>query len=468
MAARSVFPGRTSSNGTCSFVDIIPQVRPFCHREGEKNMNNNGNLAENIETAKRHILFHHDPANTTGWITIAKKDPHTHKFHQYHYQPEEMAEKLSEWMGEDVYFSQQTFFKPRRAVETIRQLRSLYVDLDVYNKGLDAEWVLGKLELEYFGQSIPDPNMVIFSGRGLVLIWNIEPVPYMALPLWRAVENHLISSLKDLGSDPKASDPARIFRIAGTVNSKVHTLVKAEYRHAYRYDIHQIQYDYLPELRQDPAARRKPGRKPKIIQLFNIYTLHISRARDIARLVELRDGEVGDCREYMCFLYRYFTCCFTDDPAAALEATMELNSEFRRPLPEKEILKATRSAEKAWRAKSSKAANEAAKAMGYPGAGYNIKNSDLIDWLNITPEEEEQLTTIISKRENRRREKVRRHEEGMLPREEYLKQQQEQTMSKVDLLKNYMAESPGATNKELAEKMGCTVRTIQRLKAKIG
>ncbi|WEV16725.1 hypothetical protein [Clostridium perfringens] len=43
------------------------------------------------------------------------------------------------------------------------------------------------LEKNYFNQSIPIPNYVIDSGRGMYLIWIINAVPSKALPLWKAV-----------------------------------------------------------------------------------------------------------------------------------------------------------------------------------------------------------------------------------------------------------------------------------------
>ena len=417
-----------------------------------------------LKKAREHVLFHHKDAD--GWITVAKKDIKSGFFRQYHYRPEELADTLSEWMGENVYFSQNTFYCPRRAIETIRQLRSLYVDLDVYNKGLEPEWVLGKLELEYFRQEIPEPNMVIFSGRGLVLIWNIEPVPYKAIPLWRSMEMYLIDKLKEFGADSKASDPTRIFRIAGSINSKSGTMVKAEYRHSYRYVLRDLQADYLPELTPS-ASKPKPGRKKKVVHLYNVYTLHIQRARDISKLVELRNGDVGKCREYICFLYRYFTCCFTDDPAGALEATLELNAQFRYPLAQKEVESATKSAEKAWAAKSNKAANEAAIAKGYPGAGYNIKNKDLIQWLHITDQEQEQMSTIIGTKEKNRRRREERRRNGMVSREEYLQQQKQQTMSKLEIIRSYMEEDPKISIRKLAEKTGMSKSAIQRLKAQL-
>ena len=428
-------------------------------------------LAENIQAAERQLLFQHNPQSTSGWITLAKKDPHTKRFYQYHYQPEELACSLSEWTGEDVYYSQNTFFKPQRRIDNIRQLRSLYVDLDVYTKGLDPDWVLCKLEHEYFGQTIPEPNLVIFSGRGLVLIWNIEPIPYMAMPLWRAVETYFTAQLKELGADTKATDPARIFRLAGSVNSKNNTVVRAEYRHAYRFDIHDLQFDYLPELSPNAQPVKKRGPKPKVLRMFNTYTLHLSRARDIAKLVELRQGDMAGYRETVCFLYRYFTCCFTSDPEQAMEDTLNLNSEFTHPLPEKEVKNATRSAEKAWAAKSDAKADAVAKAMGYPGAGYRLKNSTIIEWLGISPEEQSKLSTIIGAQEKRRRnlrlKEQQRRAKGVRPMETYNEERKKKVESKTDMLKRLIQENPKWSNVRLGKEMGVSEGYIRKLKKAI-
>lgn len=430
-----------------------------------KNMKNNGNLAVNIEAAEKQLLFQHNPQTTKGWITLAKKDPHTKRFFQYHYQPEELASSLSEWTGEDVYFSQNTFFKPQRRIDNIRQLRSLYVDLDVYTKGLDPDWVLGKLEHEYFGQTIPEPNLVIFSGRGLVLIWTIDPIPFMAMPLWRAVENYLVEQMKDLGADTKATDPARIFRLAGSINSKSQAVVKAEYRHAYRYDIHDLQYDYLPELSPKAQQPKKRGPKPKVLRMFNTYTLHLSRARDLAKLVELRAGDMEGYRETACFLYRYWTCCFSNDHQRALEDTLNLNSEFTDPLPEKEVIAATKSAEKAWAAASDAKADALAKTMGYPGAGYRLKNSKVIEWLGITPEEQEHMTTLIGAQEKRKRnteaKRASRRAQGVKPREEYLSEAEQKRIE----IRKAIEENPQLSVRALAKKTGLSKSAIQRVKA---
>ena len=429
-------------------------------------MNIQSVAAQNLEAAQNHIQFHHNPSDTKGWVTLAKKDPQTHKFYQYHYQPEELAHTLSQWTGEDVYISQNTFFKPQRRIDNIKQLRTLFVDLDVYNLGYTPEWVLGKLEYEYFGEVIPDPNAVVLSGRGLVLVWNIEPIPYQAMPLWRAVENYFAECLKDVGADTKATDPTRIFRLPGTINSKSKAIVKAQYRHTHRYDIHQLQYDYLPELTPSPI-KKKPGRKSKIVRLFNIYTLHLSRARDISKLVELRNGDVTNYREYICFLYRYFTCCYTNNPERALEETMDLNNEFLSPLPHREVVTATRSAEKAWEAKSNAKADELAKAMGYPGAGYNLKNSKIIEWLDISPEEQQHLSTIIGPQEKRRRNRIAKSEQrradGVKTRKEYLSDAEKKRAH----IRKAIEQNPEMSIRKLAQETGYSKSEIQRVKASL-
>lgn len=420
----------------------------------------NGTSAENA--AAEQLAFQHNPQNTDGWITLAQKDPITKRFSQYHYKADQLAQHIKDWTGEDVYFSQNTFFKPIRRIDNIRQLRSLFVDLDVYNYNLTPEWVLGKLEFEYFRQAIPEPNLIIFSGRGLVLVWNIDPLPYKAIPLWRAVETYLVNQLKDLGADSKATDPARIFRLAGTINSKNGQVVRTEYRHSYRYDIHDLQHDYLPELPKAPK-QKKARPQGSIINLFNLYSLHMTRARDIAKLVELREGDVTGYRETICFLYRYYICCCSADPERALEDTLNLNSEFLHPLPIREVKTATKSAERAWKAKTDAKANEIAKAAGYPGAGYNIGNQKLIDWLDITEEEQRHLDTIIGRDEkNRRRREKYQKQEGNKSRAEYDRSRKKNAAERADKLRALIEEHPDWTYAKLAEELQVSVKTIQR------
>ena len=416
-----------------------------------------------LTEANHHIWFQHH--NADGFITLCRKDKKTGRFKQYSYRPEQLAEKLSYWMGEDIYFSQNTFYKPERRIENIRQLRSLYVDIDFYIFNYDPQWVLGKLQYEFYGEKIPEPNLIIFSGQGVVLIWLIEPVPYMALPLWQAMQNYLLNQLKDLGGDPLAADAARVFRLAGTTNSKNGADVHVEYLHEYKYTLRDLQYEYLPELKPKAADEKvKRGRKTNVVRLYNVYTLNISRVKDIVKLVELRNGDVEGCRERLCFLYRYWTCCFTNDPEEALRQTESFNQTFLKPLPSREVKRATKAAEKAWRARSDKEANEIAQSKGYPGAGYNIKNSKLIEWFDIQPDEMRYLETIIDGVEKRRRRTEARRKAGIIPRVEYLEQEHQKTLSSLDKLKAAIKKYPEYSNRKLAKETGISEGYVRKLK----
>lgn len=416
-----------------------------------------------LEEAKRHVFFHHSGAD--GYITLAKKINGT--FVQRNYKPEQLAEQLSNYMGEDIYYSQNTFYRPQRRIENIRQLRSLYVDIDCQNLGLNPEWVMGKLELEYFRQNIPEPNLAVFSGRGLVLIWMIEPVPYRALPLWNAVQNYLLDQLKDIGGDPKAIDAARIFRIAGSINSKNGAEVRVEYRHQYKYALRDIQFDYLPELEPPKEKKAKRGRKKKIVKLFNIYSLYHARILDITKLIELRNYDVTGYRETICFLYRYWMCCFCNDTEEAYRQTKELNDTFTNPLPENELRMATKSAEKAYNAKSDKTANEMAIKRGYPGAGYNISNAKLIKWLDLTQDEMVHMLTIINPKEKRRRDLVAkekaRREAGVRTKEQKAEDDRQAVLAKVEVIRSILAENPNLSVRALAKESGIPKSTVGRL-----
>jgi hypothetical protein len=423
------------------------------------------NCMENAGNALRHFKMHHQGAD--GFITIAKKENGVYK--QYHYTEEEASRKLSKEIGEDVYFSQQTFYKPKRIVSNVRELRALYVDLDFYLLNLSLAYVLMILEQELFRSKIPEPNYIIFSGRGIVLIWRIEPVPYKALPLWQVVQNYLYDQVKEYGADRKALDAARVFRIAGSINSKNGQPVEVQYRHNYIYQLRDIQREFLPEL--DVAQPKKKGRPKKIVQLHNIFRLHITRLGDLRKLVELRRYDVKGYRETMCFLYRYWSCCVLNDPDEALQEMLDFNASLVEPLPEREVIRATKSAEKAWEARTDKKANEIARELGYPGAGYNLKNAKIIQWLDITPEEQQQLDTIIDSREKQRRNTIynreKRREAGAMTRQEYLQQEKEKTEDKLYLLQKAMQQYPDATQKQLAAVLNIERSYISKLKKKL-
>ena len=166
------------------------------------------------------------------------------------------------------------------------------------------------LEKNYFNQSIPIPNYVIDSGRGMYLIWIINAVPSKALPLWKAVQEYLYNQLKYFGADRQALDATRILRVPGSINSKPKTVVNILDEYEYVYDLREIQNGFLPELK---PYEKKKGRPSKINYIYRERSLYYGRIQDIIKLCELREYDLKGHRELILFLYRYYLCSFTED-----------------------------------------------------------------------------------------------------------------------------------------------------------
>ena len=196
--------------------------------------------------------------NSEGWITRAEISNHNYK--QWHYKYLQLLEL--EFKEHNVYITLNTFYKTYRRLEYLKELKALFIDLDTYKTGFTKEQILMNLNDNHFKQSIPIPNLIIDSGRGLYLIWLINKVPSMALPLWKAVEEYFYKTLKEFGADIQALDATRILRVPGSINSKTNTEVKIIDEYNYLYDLREIQNKYMSELSEKVSVRR--GRPKKV------------------------------------------------------------------------------------------------------------------------------------------------------------------------------------------------------------
>lgn len=377
-------------------------------------------------------------SKSKGYITLASKKEQ--KFTQWHYKINELENKYHELIDNkvNVYISHNTFYKPQRRIENIKELNAIFIDIDCYNTNYTKEAVRFFIEKDLNG-IIPNPTMLVDSGRGLYYVLKLEPVPSKALPLWYAIQRYIYNKLKEFGADAKALDPTRVLRATGTINSKTQTEVKIIDYDGYTYTLKEIQENYLPELKE--KKHKSKGRPKKVISLFNEYSLYHARLNDLIKICELRSYDMEGCREVTLFLYRYFTCCFMEDEVQALECTLELNKQFVKPLMEYEVVKHTKSAETAYKSKK-----------------YKFKNSTLIDLLGITEEEQKYLKSIIGKNEkyirnNLRRQENRRNENGLTNREQ----------EKQDRINDIQVEkSLGLSQSNVAKKLNLSLSTVKR------
>ena len=378
-------------------------------------------------------------SRSKGWITRSVIDKKGYS--QWHYKYAEL--KDLDMSDENIYITLNTFYKPCRRLENIKELNTLFIDLDYYKTGKTKDQVLMDLEKNYFNQSIPIPNYVIDSGRGMYLIWIINAVPSKALPLWKAVQEYLYNQLKYFGADRQALDATRILRVPGSINSKSKTVVNILDEYEYIYDLREIQNGFLPELK---PYERKKGRPSKINYIYRERSLYYGRIQDIIKLCELREYDLKGHRELILFLYRYYLCSFTEDIEKALNDVLELNSMFRQALSEREVIRATRSAERCYLDKNKQ---------------YKYKNETLIELLEITEEEQKYMTIIISKKEYKRRENIRgkkNYQEKLKAKGKATKKEELNVLrKKIKALKE-----KGFKNKEITLMLEVPIKTLER------
>ena len=403
-------------------------------------------------------------ADAPGFIALLRKT--TSGVYQRHYKAEIIANHLEEWITYDSYFSMNTFYTPKRLITNLKEIRTAFVDIDCHNTAFTAVQIEARLKADYFGVLIPTPNLIIHSGRGLNLVWLIDPISGLAVERWNKLQKAIFEVVKGLGADAKAVDAARVFRLAGSINSKNNAIVSCDILHHYRYDIEEIAEDYFPDIYKVVKRPKKSNRPNKINRnspktgekanrgirrLFNEYTLRKTRMGDINTLVKLRNGEMTGSREYALFLYRYWALVQCENKEDAAEAMLELNSSFKVPLKEREALADTKSAERYYDSEEP----------------FRITNERVIEWLGITKEEQKHLSTIIDKQEKRSRntkyQQEKRRKNGTADRASYDDQRKAQKRDKKERLQQALKEHPNATQRELAEVIGVSAMTINRM-----
>lgn len=407
-----------------------------------------------ISNPEPQIYTLHD--NTDGFIALLKKIKA--ETMQRHYKLPQIAAYLDEWTEKDCYVSMNTFFTPKRLVTNLREIRAAFVDIDCYNTEFTAEQIEMRLRADYFGREIPVPNMIIHSGRGLNLVWFLEPMSGLAVDRWGRLQKAIVDKLAEWGADKKATDAARVFRLAGSTNSKNNARVYAEVLHDYRYEFAEIVDDYFPEIKKAavaPAPQKQPQKKRRantsVKRLFNEYTLLKARMSDMEQLTNVRSGNMEGCREYALFLYRYWALMESGSKEKAKTAMLKLNQQFKGPLPDREALADTQSAERYFESVEP----------------FKITNAKVIEWLNITKEEQQQLQTIISAAEKRRRnteyQQNKRRAAGVQTMDEYNADRKAQKAENAAYLAELKVKYPNATQRELAAFMGVSPMTVNRL-----
>ncbi|MFC2968053.1 hypothetical protein [Acidimangrovimonas pyrenivorans] len=115
-------------------------------------------------------------------------------------------------------------FRARRCSSQITALNALYADLDWHKTALWRDHPTEDVEDAIFRRldaaNVPLPSVLLSSGRGTAAIWLVHEMPTAALSRWQAAIGALNEFLRPFGADRASQDPARVFRVPGTINEK--------------------------------------------------------------------------------------------------------------------------------------------------------------------------------------------------------------------------------------------------------
>jgi transcriptional regulator with XRE-family HTH domain len=223
--------------------------------------------------------------------------------------------KLQNRLGnKDIFMSMNTFFGSREE-RHVKYLNTFHLDIDFYNilqlKGRPVEEVVEAALNHLENLGIPLPTHVVGSGQGFQMIWCIHRVNLSnhwkdARVRWKRIQQLLYEALKHFGADPNALDISRIFRVAGTINSKNGSTVRMLWELGdgyHRYDFEEMAKKVLPMSRDEHRAhvaclnaaraakqanRNKEETSKKRRKGTTILDLHNSRISDLISLAKYR------------------------------------------------------------------------------------------------------------------------------------------------------------------------------------
>lgn len=294
----------------------------------------------------------------------------------------------------------------KRIKDDLFALHNFVLDFDCHGEGLPHQLISEDfVALSYkdlFNTGIvPEPNSIVYTGRGVQFWWALEPASkalaflYNRIRSWLAEQfSDLIdeypSNLSNLEMDNAANtNIVGYYRIPNTYNTVVEKKGSHIVAHTNRFKLQDLIEHYVPddfsiiESRKKLAERQKAKLQAKLPQV-NKPVINLSGddvkvfkggtnalARRILQMVELRNyrnAPIGkEKRDMFCFIVYCALLSICENESDAWERLLAFNRGFKEPLEITE-LESTMSSAKKYR--------------------YRLTNEKIIEKLHITPEEQ--------------------------------------------------------------------------------
>ena len=293
----------------------------------------------------------------------------------------------------DYYITANTVSGTNRTMDGLFGLQNIVIDVDCHDEQSDSSALvqafIWRSERDLWSDSsLPRPNSIVKTGRGVQLWWAIKPCHASCIFAYNQIKNGLMdhidvmiseySELEGIRVDRTASSNAvGYYRLPCTYNTQAKRFGSLQVLHSERYDTHELA-EYISPLPKKRSAEGKivaqkviPMQSGDLIVLHNNYTTGANRVMQLVNLRNLRNNDVGaETRNNLCFsVYNALRMSF--DHEEAMARLRAYNSGFKQPMTEAELQHTVCSAARK--------------------SGYKYTNARLIEFLEITPEEQDAI-----------------------------------------------------------------------------
>lgn len=315
------------------------------------------------------------------------------------------------------YMTHNGFTSACRKSEQVRQLNTLFFDLDCHDRDLqETRAIVGQtlsaLKTAVGDGALPQPTMTIDTGRGVQLFYVLtRSIPYRvsangqvnikSVKFFENVQKRMaslldsvVSSIRGISVDRATFDVSRVSRIPGTFNAKAGRYASlCDYSFDALYSLSKLS-ELIPARTEQPSYKTDLKRVfKKTSSIINYQPLLKSRLAKIIELQKLRNFNCEGNRELMSFVF-YNTAVQVYPHEVAQQKLSSFNNNFINPLNVSELNGITKSVDSVINMRGE---------QGY----YLIGANRLRELLAMTLEEEVAINFFESKRSVLRKEAKR-------------------------------------------------------------
>lgn len=408
------------------------------------------------------------------------------------------------------YLSVSTFKSGRSRCEAnVKEVKRLYLDMDAHDNPINIDEA--KLLSDYMidnwfdGCDLPEPSYIIFSGRGLQVLFTVEGCTNVTE--WKPYQTALLNSCQKLLEELKhhslseasivavehddlkidmLKDASRVHRVPNTTNLKSNVAAKLLYQnedHVYTLNELNANYEAFSDDNLVTEKKKKTQKKTKSEptergvdlsgidmdgkqaidpHFFEIIDKTIKpRLSDLETLIRLRN-EAGTDSGYRNNLIAIaiptlVSCGYKNDDV--VKEAHRINSLFNKPLKKAEVNDWLNSCLKK---------KEIVNADGKKGVSrvfYRFFTSTIIEKLQITPDKQEAMKVLCSEALKKKRSRDKQKDVQNANRREVYKEKTADKRKTKEERNNriHKLNTDGMSVRQIAKTVGVSVGTVSKV-----